>query len=90
MQYQIGSITPSGRQLQYRMVEEAVQLIVQALATVGAPDPCLTNQGELDIWIQFQYQGYSYQDPLPNRVKPIPLQVIHHISSIATASGDPS
>ena len=56
---------------------------------MGAPDPRLTSQKELDIRLRFQYRCYNKQDPLPNRVKPTPLQVLCHISSIAMASCDP-
>ena len=71
------------------MVEDDVRSIVQALAAMGALDPCLMSQGELDIWLQLQYWCYSKQDTPPNRVMPTPLQVLRHILSIATASGGP-
>ena len=55
---------------------------------MGAPDPRLTSQGELEIWIRFKYWFYIKQDPPPNRVKPTPLQVLRNISSISTESVD--
>ena len=33
------------------MVEDAMWLIGKALANMGAPDPHLTSQDELDIWL---------------------------------------
>ena len=65
-QYQTGSLTPSGRQVQSYMIEDAVQSIGQALAAMGDLDPHLTSQGELYIRLRFQYQCYSKQDPPPN------------------------
>ena len=56
---------------------------------MGASYPRLTSSEELDIWIRFQYRCYSKQDSPPNRVKPIPLKALLHISSMDTASGDP-
>ena len=56
---------------------------------MGSPYPCLTSQGELYICLRFQYWCYSKHEPPKNRVKPTPLQVLRHISSLATASGDP-
>ena len=50
-QYQTGALAPSVRQIQYHTVEEAVQLISQALVAMGDHDPHLTSQGELDIWL---------------------------------------
>ena len=43
-----------------------MQLIDQALADMGAPDPHLKSQVELDICPQFQYWRYSKQEPPPN------------------------
>ena len=59
------------------------------LAAMGALYPQLKSQGELDIRLWFQYRCYSKQDPPLNQVKPTPLQVLSHISSIPTVSGDP-
>ena len=56
---------------------------------MGTPDPCLTIKSELDIHIRFQYWCYSKQDPPPNQVKPIYLQVLRHIFRIATESVEP-
>ena len=56
---------------------------------MGDPDPHLEIQGELDIQLLFQYWCYSKQDPPQNWVNPTPLQVLCHISSISTASGEP-
>ena len=71
------------------MVEDALRFIGQGLVAIGAPDPCLTSQGELDIRLRFQYWYYSKQNPPPNWVRPTPLQFSRYIYSIATTSGDP-
>ena len=56
---------------------------------MGPPDSRLTSQGELDIRPQFLYRCYSKQDLPPNQVKPTPLQVLRHLSSISMALCDP-
>ena len=89
MQYRTVSLAPSGHQVRYCTVEDAVQYIGQALVAMGTPDPRLTIQGEIDIWILFQYWCYIKQDPPPNWVKTTPLQVLCHISSMAKALGYP-
>ena len=54
-----------------------------------SPDSRLTSQGEIYIWLSFQYRCYSKQETPPNWVNPTPLQVLCHISSIDAALGYP-
>ena len=68
------------------MVEDAARSIGQALAAMVAKDLWLNDEEELEIHLKFQYRAYSKQDPPPNRVKPVPVQVLRHIASIAAAS----
>ena len=49
----------------------------------------LTNQGEVDVHLIFQYHFYSNQYPLPNHVKPIHIQLIFHVASILVTSPNP-
>ena len=64
--YQTLSLALIRRQVQYRMVEDTVQSILQAFANMGAPYYRLTSQGEIEIHLRFQYQSYNNQDPPPN------------------------
>ena len=89
IQHQAGDLAPSGRQVRSRTVEDAVKLIGHAITAMEAPYPRLISQSELYIWLQFKYRRYSKQYPIQNMVKPTPLQVLRHISSISMASGDP-
>ena len=50
-QYRTVALAPSGYQVKYHMVEDAVRLIGQALTAMGDPDPRLTSQGNIDILI---------------------------------------
>ena len=50
--YRKGTLAPSVHQVKSHSVEDSARLIYQALFTTGFPDPRLTGQGELGIWIQ--------------------------------------
>ena len=55
---------------------------------MGADDPRLTIAGRVQLRIANQLKGYKKQDPPPNRVKPVPMQLIAHATSAAHASAD--
>lgn len=44
--------------------------------------------GNTSIRIRLQYWAYFRQEPLPKRVKPVPVQVMHRIVRVAMASCD--
>ena len=69
-------------------MEDAVRFIGHALAAMGPKEPQINSEGELDIHLEFQYRSYSKQDSPNNCVKPLPVQVLLHIDSIAAASAD--
>ena len=50
---------------------------------MGANDPRLNQFGDIDFCIQRQLAGYKREDPPPNRVKPIPVQILCHLHAIA-------
>lgn len=52
---------------------------------MGAPDPRLTISGKLDFRLYRQFRGYQREDPPPERVKPIPVRVLHECMRIADA-----
>ena len=53
---------------------------------MGAPDPRLDTHGNIDFRIQRQLRGYSRADPPPDRVKPVPVQILRHVMAVAFAS----
>jgi hypothetical protein len=55
-------------------------------AALGAEDPRLDSHGHIDFRIQRQLRGYSRLDPPPNRVKPVPVQIIRHVMALAAAA----
>ena len=53
---------------------------------LGTPDPRLNHVGQIDFRLQRQLRSYSKEDPPPNRVKPIPVQLLHYVMAIAFAN----
>ena len=86
VEYRCGNISASGKNLFSCILEDAVLSIGQALAAMGDKDPWLNSEGALEICLKFQYRTYFNQDPPTNCVKPVPVQVLRHISSITAAS----
>ena len=55
----------------------------------GVPQPRPTYEGEVDIRLRFQYHFYPKHEPPSNHVKPILIQVLHHIAIIPAALSKP-
>jgi hypothetical protein len=51
---------------------------------VGTQDPRYNDIGQIDFRLKGQLAAYAKQDPPPNRVKPIPIQILHHVAHMAT------
>jgi hypothetical protein len=64
-------------------VEDALRVVGQGFTSVGANDPRKTVTGDIDFHIQRQLRSWSREDDPPTRVKPIPIQLILTILSIA-------
>ena len=81
--YRTGKIAPRGKPVKYRTVEGALRAVGQAFASVGAKDPRLTADGKTTFRLSRQLRGYSRADPPPDRVKPVPISVMHHSACLA-------
>jgi hypothetical protein len=53
------------------------------LASMGSPECRLTSTGKHNFRLYHQFQSYAKQDDWPSRVKPVPIQVIHHATQLA-------
>ena len=84
-----GKLSASQRPVKSRQVEEYLRSIGQTFLTMGKSDPRLGLSMKIDHRIQRMLRTYSKQDPPPNRVKPVPVQVLRHITAIARASNLP-
>jgi len=84
--YHNGSIAPRGRPVQSRTVENALRSVGQTLALLGTPDPRLTALGATDFRLARLLRGFHATDPAPNRVRPIPLKILHKAMELAATS----
>ena len=55
---------------------------------MGLNDPRLGPDLKQDFRLQRMWKAYGKEDPPPNRVKPVPVQVLFHIMAIDAASND--
>jgi hypothetical protein len=88
--YCVGTLAPSGSPVKARTVEAALRAVGQTYTALGYSDPRLQHSGKLDFRLQQQLQFYKKADPPPHRVKPIPLQIIHHAISLCYQAATPS
>ena len=51
----------------------------QVIASLGANDPRHDQYGKTDFRLSRQLRSYEREDPAPERVKPIPTSVLHHL-----------
>ena len=86
----LGTLSPSGRAVRSRSVEDTVRTIAQTFCRVGAKDPRLDSNNRIDFRLTRQLQSYSKQDPPPTRVKPIPVSVLSQTLMVAYATPYPS
>lgn len=77
----------SGRPVGHSTVSASLRAVGQTLALLGTPDPRLDPSGQVDIRLTRQIRSYKQRDPPPQRLQPIPLEVIKH--AIARIFSDP-
>jgi hypothetical protein len=64
-------------------VDDALRAVGQGFARMGARDICKTVTGDIDFCIQRHIRGWEREDDPPTRVKPIPVQILIVIISLA-------
>ena len=85
-----GQLAANKSSVKSRTVEDYVRSIGQTYLAMGAQDPRLNTSGNMEFRLQRMFSCYSKQDPPPNRVKPVPVQVIRRIFAVAaTLAADP-
>ena len=55
---------------------------------MGAPDPRLDQSYNIDFRLQRMLKAYAKADPPPDRVKPVPTQVLRRIMMVASNHPD--
>jgi len=81
--YRDGRIAPRGKPVRHRTVEDALRHVGQSYKSMGAKDIRLDPAGKIDFRIQRQLRSYKKEDPPPQRVKPIPIQVVRAVVNAA-------
>jgi hypothetical protein len=77
-----------GKPVRKRSVEQYLRSVGQAFTGMGAPDPRLDSLGKLDFRLARQLAAYHKHDPAPQRVKPVPISVLHHMHSTIAHTSD--
>ena len=84
--YRDGRLAPCKGPVRSRTVEDAVRSVGQAFARMGSKDIRKDALGGIDFRLQRQLKSYGRADPAPDRVKPVPIQVLFHALALAAAS----
>ena len=78
-----GELAASGNPIRARSAEDYVRMVGQTFLHVGADDPRLNSACKIDFRISRTIAAWKKSDSPPNRVKPIPIQVIRRIASVS-------
>ena len=86
-----GTLARNRRRLQVRSrtVEDYLRSVGQGFTSVGSPDPRKDPfHHNTDFRLYRQLRCYAKQDPPPDRVKPLPLGLLHNVRELAVLAGD--
>ena len=86
--YRTGEIAPHHNPVRSKTVADSLRAVGQTFAFMGTDDPRLDTYGNIDFRLRRQFAGYKRQDPPPDRVKPIPVQIIRHLLAIAHSTAN--
>ena len=66
-------------------VSNAIRSVGQTMASMGAKDARKDSTGAIDFRLSRMFKAYTREDPLPHRVKPIPVGIIKYIANHSRA-----
>ena len=84
---QDGRASRSGQPVRASHVADEVLHIAKTFQELGARDPRLDSFGNFDLRWRNLLAAYRNEDPAPTRVKPIPIQVLHHAQRLINSVG---
>ena len=84
-----GRSSRSGKPIGADHVADEVYHIAKTFQELGARDPRLNAAGHTDLRFRNLLQAFRNQDPAPTRVKPLPIQVLHHAQRACSLTPDP-
>ena len=82
-----GELAAGGNPILARSVEDYLRHVAQTFLSVGSDDPRKRDrQPEIDFRLTRLQAAWKKQDPPPHRVKPLPVQVIRRMATLAMHS----
>ena len=85
-----GELAANGNPIRSRSVEDYLRHIAQTFLHLGTDDPRLNAAHAIDFRLQRQLRSWKSTDPAPLRVKPVPIQVLRHVTAVAASIPDPA
>ena len=84
---QLGSdnLAPSKKTIQFEQVADFLRTVGETLADLGTPDPRLDSHGKCFKTLSNLFRACGKEDPPPDRVKPIPIQLVEHAANALRA-----
>jgi hypothetical protein len=77
-----GRCSRSGKSVNSETVRDDLLQVSKAFTELGLADPRLNDQGIMDPRLTTLLKGMKNRDPASFRVKPMPIQVLHHAQSL--------
>ena len=81
-----GRLSRSGKAIRSSHVRDEILRVAKAFTDLGLPDPRLTSHGLMDPRLSSLYKAYANEDPAPERVKPVPIQIVHRAQDLLSPS----
>ncbi len=78
-----GTSARLGKSVRAGTVDEYLLSVAKGFKSVGARDPRLDSDGNIDYRLATFKKGMLNVDPPPDRVKPTPIQLLHHAQDSA-------
>ena len=87
-EYRTGIVAPQGKPVRARTPEEAIRFVRQTLEIVAKYDPGFNvNTRKIDKRLSNIWKQWKQEDPPPDRVKPVPMAILHKAQAIADKTG---
>ena len=81
-QVQISKLAAKGNKIKSWLVEDYLRAVAQTFLVMGANNSRLNVVLNTDFRLARMFAASKEQDPPANRVKPVPVAVIHHIAKV--------
>ena len=81
-----GRLSQSKQPIRAPHVWDEILYVAKMFTELGLPDPRMNTHRDMDPRRSSLYKSFSNEDPAPNRVKPLPIQVLHHAQALANQS----